>query len=430
MLAAVLLLPSFLTWADVDPTDRPFDVGPAAALAAHHVRAAQAGGVPPSDDARVALEATLDRALVAHYGPWVGAWNWAPTEPGGGGPVRGWCCARDSVLPDGDRDPQATIDRVVGAVVDLRRFLEDLAARFSELHVATADLPLERGLEHAAAALLPLILERTGAEDAWYQTFTRVLGWYVESIGGDDRASAAIAAVVRGRFESWTAPDRATSAATCAAVGVEVVRALADPPVHDALPMWRKLRGVAFAGLAARGPYPLLADDAHRRFIQGPERTRDPERAGRMLTALEACRASAARGERLTFARLAAWQALVLGEDEVGFRAAPAYARGGGVYYQLGDRTRSDFEAALAEAEGPGPVAVRAARAYLDVCFFHPFDDGNGRAARLALDHVLTRAGLGLHAAEPLFVIARAADDRRGAACLALAIEHLLGRRA
>lgn len=72
------------------------------------------------------------------------------------------------------------------------------------------------------------------------------------------------------------------------------------------------------------------------------------------------------------------------------------------------------FEAAIAQANGTDSIAVRAVRAYLDVCFFHPFADGNARAARLALDHVLTRAGLGLHAVDPLFVIARSTDDVSG----------------
>ena len=71
-----------------------------------------------------------------------------------------------------------------------------------------------------------------------------------------------------------------------------------------------------------------------------------------------------------------------------------------------------------------------AARVYLDVCYFHPFVDGNARAARLALDHVITRAGLAQHAVEPLFVVARAADDGRGAWGLAYSIEYLLGRPA
>lgn len=32
------------------------------------------------------------------------------------------------------------------------------------------------------------------------------------------------------------------------------------------------------------------------------------------------------------------------------------------------------------DAARPLPLTARAARAYLDVCFFHPFDDGNARS--------------------------------------------------
>ena len=73
---------------------------------------------------------------------------------------------------------------------------------------------------------------------------------------------------------------------------------------------------------------------------------------------------------------------------------------------------------------------MRAARAYLDVCFFHPVDDGNARAARLALDHILTSAGCALHAAEPVFVVSRGADDPRGAWALARVLDQLIGPRA
>ena len=73
---------------------------------------------------------------------------------------------------------------------------------------------------------------------------------------------------------------------------------------------------------------------------------------------------------------------------------------------------------------------VRAARAYLDVCFVHPFDDGNARAARVALDYVLTRAGLALHAADPVFLLPRPADDPTDAWGFAYLIDHLVGPRA
>jgi hypothetical protein len=40
---------------------------------------------------------------------------------------------------------------------------------------------------------------------------------------------------------------------------------------------------------------------------------------------------------------------------------------------------------------------------------------------------VITRAGLALHVAEPLFVIARDAADARGASSFARALDRLLG---
>jgi hypothetical protein len=49
------------------------------------------------------------------------------------------------------------------------------------------------------------------------------------------------------------------------------------------------------------------------------------------------------------------------------------------------------------------PLLARAARAYLDVCFFHPFVDGNARAARLIFDGVLAREGVILADVRPLF---------------------------
>ncbi|WP_324610562.1 MULTISPECIES: Fic family protein [unclassified Streptomyces] len=42
------------------------------------------------------------------------------------------------------------------------------------------------------------------------------------------------------------------------------------------------------------------------------------------------------------------------------------------------------------------PLTARAARAYLDICFFHPFDDGNARAALLTLLFVLARESVAL----------------------------------
>lgn len=46
---------------------------------------------------------------------------------------------------------------------------------------------------------------------------------------------------------------------------------------------------------------------------------------------------------------------------------------------RLGAETPLPFDACLAES-GVSDVPLTA-RLYLDVCFFHPFHDGNGRAA-------------------------------------------------
>ena len=148
-----------------------------------------------------------------------------------------------------------------------------------------------------------------------------------------------------------------------------------------------------------------------------------------MRSALELTRASATRGEPLDFARLAAWQAIVLGVDRVGFRTGEAFAKAGRERYGLDASTPARFAGALAEANDPVvPPQVRAARVYLDVCFYHPFPDGNARAARLALDHVLTSAGSRLHVIDPLIALSRSAVDVQGARQLAFLIGMLGGR--
>ncbi|MEU1375442.1 Fic family protein [Streptomyces triculaminicus] len=127
----------------------------------------------------------------------------------------------------------------------------------------------------------------------------------------------------------------------------------------------------------------------------------DPARASGLLAALELLRADAARGVPLDFELLRRWQQHVLDTPQVPtFRSSPAFAKGGRKRYGIGPDTRARFDACLAESATNGgrtlPLTARAARAYLDVCFFHPFDDGNARAAFLALVFVLAREGIAL----------------------------------
>jgi hypothetical protein len=173
----------------------------------------------------------------------------------------------------------------------------------------------------------------------------------------------------------------------------------------------------------------LPASDGFRAWCEGPVHRRDPVRAKRLLAAHALARADAAHRVPLDFIRLAAWQREVLGEAETPFRANDAYAKAGRERYGLTARTQADFAACLGEATASGvPLAARAARVYLDVAFFHPFNDGNARAALLALVHVLAREDVVLPEVGPLQTT-RYADDPAGAADLATLIAVLNRRR-
>ncbi|WP_249162170.1 Fic family protein [Actinospica acidithermotolerans] len=168
---------------------------------------------------------------------------------------------------------------------------------------------------------------------------------------------------------------------------------------------------------------------AHR--IATVERERDPARARRLLAAYEKARAAAEAREQLDFPLLASWQRTVLGVAEAPFRDRPAFAKGGRERYGLGPGTQAAFEACLAEARDDAvPLAARAARAYLDVCFFHPFADGNGRAALLTLAYVLAAEDVVLDQVGPIAQISRRADDAEGAATFADLVALMIERAA
>ncbi|MFS4091436.1 Fic family protein [Streptomyces sp. AF1A] len=151
----------------------------------------------------------------------------------------------------------------------------------------------------------------------------------------------------------------------------------------------------------------------------------DSTRGDRLRTAWERARCDAAAGACLGFHLLCEWQKLVLGLPDVGFRTLPAFAKAGRERYGLSAETPRLFHGCLAEsADMDVPLAGRAARVYLDVCFFHPFHDGNGRAALLALGFVLAREEVFLDEVGPIQV-RRYADDPVGAASLARVVHTL-----
>ncbi|WP_338485147.1 Fic family protein [Streptomyces sp. SCSIO 75703] len=171
-----------------------------------------------------------------------------------------------------------------------------------------------------------------------------------------------------------------------------------------------------------RGASPVSgapARDGFRSFFMATRGGRDSGGTARVLTALDVAFADAEQGRPLAFALMAKWQRTVLGHDLVGFRTMPAFAKGGRERYGLAPDTQTLFEHCLSESVLPNlPLPSRAARAYLDVLFFHPFEDGNARAAMLALAFVLAREGVLLDQVHPLQTT-RWADDAEGAADLA-----------
>ncbi|MET7806563.1 hypothetical protein [Micromonospora chersina] len=146
---------------------------------------------------------------------------------------------------------------------------------------------------------------------------------------------------------------------------------------------------------------------------------RDPQRRNRLLTAYDDVRLEAAAGADLTPDLVARWNRIIRGVPVAAFRRAPAYAKHGRERYGLHNDTEHRFASCLAETtDRETPVTARAGRAYLDVAFFHPYDDGNGRLAGLVLQSVLLRERVELDEVAPILTTVRRADDADGAADL------------
>jgi Fic/DOC family protein len=172
--------------------------------------------------------------------------------------------------------------------------------------------------------------------------------------------------------------------------------------------------------------------DGIAEYIDTEQRARGDARAEGLLAAVGAARSAAARGDRLDTALLSDWQRLILGaEERIAFRGTTAFAKGGRERYGLNEDTSAEFDRCLSQSQSGGqdalPLAARAARVYLDVCFFHPFPDGNSRAALVVLDFVLARAQVRLDQAAPL-ALPRRADDADGALALADLVAILITR--
>ncbi|MFE9796001.1 hypothetical protein ACFYRL_30180 [Streptomyces goshikiensis] len=157
---------------------------------------------------------------------------------------------------------------------------------------------------------------------------------------------------------------------------------------NDALADWLHIRTEiswqcwsSESAIAARP----LTPDGFRNFFTVTRGARAPEVMARALTALDVVFSDAQQSARLTFPAMANWQRTVLHRKTVAFRTMPAFVKGGGESYGLSPGTPAHIAQCLAESSSLGvPLPSRAARSYLDLRFFHPFEDGNARAAMLA----------------------------------------------
>lgn len=189
----------------------------------------------------------------------------------------------------------------------------------------------------------------------------------------------------------------------------------------DHLAVWQQVRDtVGWRNVVPHPKTPVPAiRDGFAAFASGSV-GRGPHRLSRLLTAYDDVRLEAAAGAGLTVDLLARWNRVIRGIPVAEFRRAPAYAKNGRERYGLHADIQHRFTACLAECtDRETPVTARAVRAYLDVAFFHPYDDGNARLAGLVLQFVLLRESVELDEVAPILTTVRRADDAEGAADLA-----------
>ncbi|WP_171990776.1 Fic family protein [Streptomyces sp. JHA26] len=446
----VELAPRFLTWDDVNPARHSFD----SASAAHVVRSLGPArrvpsrpDIPFGDPAMSAWSRDVGRpwadamshALAEHYGCWTVGWRWAHDEGDfDGGPVGNWCCPRDSITT-----PEETLARAVAALREWREWLESLAGWFDAYPLDLTGIEDQRILwECAARNLILQVTDRTGCGSGWYGHCCQVLTWFLSRWGvAPDRAQELVDEAIGGRFASWTGPDTVLVDDVAERLALSLRPddgARSAGPVPDHLERWLAVRETVPWQEApdGGGDEPVTPSrDGAADDIRAFDGALDPARARGMLAALEVLRADAARGASLDFELLRRWQQHVLGTPQPPpFRDLPAFAKGGRERYGIGPDTRARLDARLAESarhvERSVPLTARAARAYLDVCFFHPFDDGNARSAFLALVFVLAREGVALDGVSLLRRVTFQADEPQDALILTRYVDvHLAETR-
>ncbi|WP_406260768.1 cell filamentation protein Fic [Actinacidiphila glaucinigra] len=376
---------------------------------------------------------------MGRYGRWAVGWRWAHDDCDfDGGPVGSWCCPRHLITT-----PEETLARVVAALREWRAWLESLAGWLEAYPLDLTAVEDQRILwERAARNLILQVTDRTGCGSGWYGHCEQVLIWFLSRWGvAPDVAQELVDQAIGGRFQSWTGPDTVLVEDIAERLALSLRPndgAAPAGPAPDHLQRWLEVRATAPWQEAPDGVTdgPVApARDGAAEDIRAFDGAVDATSADGLLAALEQLRADAARGASLNFELLRGWQQHVLATPQPPpFRALPAFAKGGRERHGIGPDTRDRFDACLtgsaAGGRQPLPLTARAARAYLDVCFFRPFGDGNARSAFLALVFVLAREGVASNGVSLLRRITFQADDPRDALTLARYIDvHLAETR-
>eukprot|EP00913_Durusdinium_trenchii_P027446 g25742.t1 len=313
----------------------------------------------------------LQEVVLKSAGPWADYWTFGHAACSYGY----WPYVRP---PYPTRAP--SIDLMVNDLKRWQKIVLDLEDEFAHLRTRCSGLELGEHLEMAIASLLRHCPDHR-TEVYWHDILTLV-----------DNAITG--------FNSYHTP-KDTAAQVAAKVASETKALFQEV---DSTRDWVQARE-------------LLSDTVDER--------RDATRAARMRYALARCREDALSGKELELSLLLTWQHCIMGEkNQDAFREHDAYAKKGRERYPMLRNT----DALLSESTGKSleSVALRACRAYLDILFFHPFDDGQSRLARLVFDFVLTRAGYTVSQPERIFLFSKSAKDSEGAVKLVELVNQLI----
>ena len=352
---------------------------------------------------REAAERELRFLLWSELGAWSSGWH-DPIAAGGANRV--WTGAASV----GDDDAE-TVERVLAAIDDWQGWLGELSEAFEPIAAATAGLDDVDAAARVASEMLARVLERTGAQGDWARTFSKATSWCLQACGrAHDDSSALVAKAIEGHVERGVAP--AGTQDLIEELALEVAVREKPPFCDDALETWWVARAAAPWGSPSPPDFRPVEGDGHRRYIRHADRPRSTVRADAMTRALVRARYGAKQPLKLDVGLLREWLELALMSNEITIRKSDVTSRDQGERYGRPKDLEKRLAQALTDATATDvPTIGRAARLYMDLRCLRPFTDGNARVARLAFDYVLSRDGLGLHDATPVFAVRRWAHD-------------------